>query len=132
MAKARVHFSPEIFTRICGLIADGKSLREVCAMKDMPDRMTFNEWRKRTPELQAEYDQACKDQEDATFDDIQYIADTVNDAAKARNMIDARKWRLRIRNRKVYGDKLGLDGGEDGSPIKIVKLNMAPVEELPE
>jgi hypothetical protein len=127
-----VEFTPEIFTAICEQIADGKSLRQVCEQKGMPDRTNFNRWRKRTPELQAEYDQACRDQEDATFDDIQYIADTEKDSRKAHVKIEARKWRLKIRNRKVYGEKVGIDGGADGEPIKTVILNMVPVAELPD
>jgi hypothetical protein len=128
----RVEFSQALFTRICGLIANGKSLREACELKGMPDRTTFNEWRKRSPKLQAEYDQACKDQEDATFDDIQYIADTEPDARRAAVKIDARKWRLKIRNRKVFGDKVDANvSGADGGPlqIEIVRFGAADGED---
>lgn len=116
----RVEFSQKLFTQICGLIADGKSLREVCAMDGMPDRTTFNGWRKKTPELQTEYDNACIEQEEATFDDIQFIADNEPDARRAAVKIDARKWRLKIRNRKVYGDKVDTTlGNPDGSALQI-------------
>lgn len=117
----RVEFSQGLFDRICALIADGKSVRQIAELDGMPDRATFNKWRKRTPELQAQYDQAFKDYEDSVLEDIVYISDTEKDAAIARNRMDARKWELRIRNRKRFGDKLGLDGGEDGSPL-VVKI----------
>jgi hypothetical protein len=117
----RVEFSQELFDKICRLIADGKSVRKACIGTGMPDRGTFNDWRKLTPELQAQYDQAYRDYEDSTLQDIVHIADTVKDAAIAKNMMDARKWELKIRNRKRFGDKLGVDGGEDGSPL-VVKI----------
>lgn len=130
-----VEFSQELFDHICELIADGNSLRTICEMKGMPHRMTFNSWRKRTPELQAQYDQAYKDYEDSVQQDVVYIADTEKDAAIGRNRMDARKWELAIRNRKKYGDRVANEhSGPDGGPIttRIVRLRMQPVEELPE
>jgi hypothetical protein len=133
--KPRITFTQALFDEICQKIADGQSVRQACSAKHLPDRTSFNEWRKSTPELQAQYDRACLDNEDATCDDIQHIADTERDPAKARNMIDARKWKLKIRNRKVYGDHIKAEhSGPDGGPIQVerVRLNMKPVEELPE
>lgn len=114
-----VAFSQAIFDRICALVADGKSVREACSLKGMPARETFNKWRKRTPELQAQYDQAYKDYEDSCLQDIVYIADTEPDPAKARNRIDARKWELKIRNRKKFGDSMTLAGDPD-APVQLV------------
>ncbi|MFM0263314.1 terminase small subunit-like protein [Paraburkholderia sediminicola] len=117
----RVEFSQAMFDRICTLIADGKSVRQACSGDGMPDRATFNGWRKRTPELQAQYDQAYRDYEDSTLQDIVHIADTERDAAIARNRIDARKWELKIRNRKRFGDHVVTEHtGEDGGAIQHV------------
>jgi len=117
----RVEFSQEMFDLICALIADGKSLRQACAGDGMPDRATFNTWRKSTPELQAKYDAACIDREEAIFDDIQDIADSEPDARRAAVKIDARKWRLARMNRKKYGDRVTNEHtGEDGGPIEHV------------
>lgn len=114
-----VEFSQAKFDEICELIADGKSLREICEMKGMPHRMTFNKWRKRTPELQAQYDQAYKDYEDSVLQDIVHIADTEKDAAIARNRMDARKWELKVRNRKKFGDNI-THSGDPQAPIALV------------
>ena len=149
-AKA-VEFSQELFDRICELIASGGSVRSVCAVAGMPDRMTFNRWRKMTPELQAQYDQACLDRADAIFDEIIEIADdTSHDTlatekngeqmntewvTRSRLRVDARKWVLARMNRKKYGDHVANEhSGPDGGPIttRIVRLRMEPVEELPE
>jgi hypothetical protein len=116
----RVEFSQAKFDEICSLIADGKSVRTICEMDGMPNRCTFNEWRKRTPELQAQYDQAYIDYENSVLDDIVYIADTEPDPRKAAVRMDARKWDLKIRNRKRFGDKVEAElTGKDGGPIVV-------------
>jgi hypothetical protein len=123
----RIEFSQALFDRICSMVADGKSVREACAADGMPDRATFNGWRKRTPELQAQYDAAYKDYEDSTLQDIVHIADTEPDPAKARNRIDARKWELKIRNRKRFGDQVTNEHtGEGGGPIIV---SASPIDE---
>lgn len=119
----RVEFSQDLFDAICKRIAmggDDSSLRKICASKGMPDRATFNDWRKRTPELSKQYDDACEDRKDTFFEELIDIADTEVDAAKARNRIDARKWSWARMDRGRFGDKLGLDGGKDGEPVKLV------------
>jgi len=115
----RTEFSQKLFDEICELIADGKSLRETCELKGMPDRATFNKWRKRAPELQAQYDQAYKDYEDSCLQDIVYIADTEKDSAIAKNRMDARKWELKIRNRKKFGDSVQHTGDPE-APMQLV------------
>lgn len=131
----RVEFSQAIFDRICALIADGKSVRQACKGPGMPDRMTFLHWAKRDPELQKQYDQACLDREDAYFDDIVHIGDTVRDPKRAKVMMEGRQWCLARMNRKKYGTTVSNEhSGPDGGPIKtqVVRLRMTPVEELPE
>lgn len=114
-----VAFSQAKFDEVCALIADGKSVRQACAGSGMPDRVTFNRWRKSSPELQARYDAACIEREEAIFDDIQDIADSEPDPRKAAVKIDARKWRLARMNRKKYGDRVTNEMvGEDGGPVQ--------------
>jgi hypothetical protein len=126
-------FTQALFDRICGLIADGKSVREICEAKGMPNRRTFHDWCRRTPELQAQYDAAYLEGERALLDDMRYIADTAKDARIAAVQIDERKWELKIRNRKVYGDRITEEiTGPNGGPFQVVRLRMTPAEELPE
>lgn len=123
-----VRFSQELFDRICGLIAaggDNSSLRKICAAPGMPDRANFNDWRKRTPELSAQYDAACEDRKDTFFEELIDIADTEKDAAKARNRMDARKWAWARMDRSRFGDKLGVDGGTDGTPVMVEIVRFA-------
>lgn len=115
-----VKFSQAVFDRICELIADGKSVRTICEMPGMPERKTFYRWCKQTPELQVQYDQAYINYEHSVLDDIVYIADTEPDPRKATVRIDSRKWDLKIRNRKRFGDKVDAEiAGKDGGPLQI-------------
>jgi hypothetical protein len=142
-------FTQALFDKICELIADGKSVREIVEMKGMPSRATFRQWHMRTPELQAQYDRACLDREEVYFEQIIAIADdTSHDTiatekngeqmnsewvTRSRLRIDARKWTLARMNRKKYGDHITEElTGPNGGPLQVVRLRMAPVEELPE
>lgn len=133
-----VEFSQALFDRICARISEGGAIREICAGADMPDRTTFNRWRKKTPELQAQYDAACIDREEVYFEQIIAIADDsagdtvdVGNGIKALNpesvqrskvRIDARKWVLACMNRKKYGDRVTNEHtGEDGGPVQVVQ-----------
>jgi hypothetical protein len=119
-----VRFSQELFDRICKRIAAGgdeNSLRKICEESGMPDRGTFMDWTKRTPELRAQYDQAYLDRQDTYFDELIDIADTEPDPQRARNRIDARKWAWARMNRKKFGDKIETElTGKNGGPIQIV------------
>lgn len=143
----RTEFSQDLFDAICGRIALGASLRTICSEAGMPDRATFNGWRKRSEELQAQYDQACVDREDHYFEEIVDIADQcrvgiktvtkqtatgpltetteIDMVERAKVQIDARKWVLARMNRKKYGDKttqevVGADGGAIVQKIEFV------------
>lgn len=147
-------FTQALFDKICDLIADGRSLREICSMKNTPNRKTFHNWCKNTPELQEQYDRACLEREEVYFEQIINIADECRKGVKtttkgngdvetvetdmterAKIQIDARKWTLARMNRKKYGDHVTEElVGANGGPIQVerVRLKMTPVEELPE
>lgn len=120
-----VKFSRELFDSICEKIADGNSVREICTGPGMPDRKTFNRWRKATPELQAHYDSAKIDREEAIFDDIHWIADNEPDAKRAKVRIEAREWTLARMNGKKYGNRVTNEHtGEGGGPVVIAATNL--------
>ena len=118
-------FSKALFDSICEKIADGKSVREICEMPGMPDRTNFRRWCKGTPELQAAYDQAKIDREEAIFDDIQWIADHDKDPKSAKVRIDAREWTLARMNGKKYGNRVTNEHtGEGGGPVVIAATSL--------
>jgi hypothetical protein len=99
----------EIYDRICVGIAEGSSLRELCA-DGKPSIETIRVWLIEDADFSAQYTRAREAQAEFYADEIIHISDTEPDPAKARNRIDARKWKASKLAPKVYGDKLTLDG----------------------
>lgn len=125
-------FSQELFDRICDRIAEGESLRNICADKDMPSKESVRRWVRDSEELRAQYAQAREHQADTIFEEILDIADDARndwmerrgeeDAGwvangehiqRSRLRIDARRWMAGKLRPKVYGDKadLNVSGG---------------------
>lgn len=114
-----VEFSQEIFDKICDLIADGKSLRTICAGEDMPNTSSVCRWLAQDEggELREQYARARESQADALFDDCLAIADKFTSAEmiepehinRAKLRIDTRKWMAGKLRPKKYGEKLDVD-----------------------
>lgn len=135
-------FSQEVFDRICERIADGESLRAICADDDMPSKANVFRWLAANKEAADQYARARDAQADAIFDEILDIADSaVNDwmevhgqddagyrvngehIQRSKLRIDARKWMAGKLRPKVYGDKLEVSGpGDGGSHVHKVEV----------
>ena len=118
----------ETFTEICRQMAEeGKSLRSVLRSKDMPGSETFYKWLDSSEVKSKQYTRATTQRAEEIFEDILDIADkqdkdiyTVdgvemvdhNVHARAKIMIDARKWMLGKMNPKKYSDKIQVDTTE--------------------
>lgn len=105
-------FSQALFDAICERIADGESLREICAEPDMPSKTSVMRWLASNAALSDQYARARELQADHEFDEIKAIADKASpeDVQVARLRIDTRRWRAGKLRPKVYGDKLDLSG----------------------
>lgn len=141
-------FSRELFDVICERIADGESLRSICADNDMPNKATVFRWLAADKALGDQYARARDAQADALFDEILDIADDGRNDWMARNgedsegyalngehvqrtrlRIDARKWMAGKLRPKVYGDKLDLThANPDGTPLQVVIRDMSKDE----
>jgi hypothetical protein len=95
--------------RVCKEIADGKSLRAICAAEDMPSVETVRVWLIEDHEFSVQYARAREEQADYYADEIIDIADAAKDANLARLQIDARKWKASKLQPKKYGDKIDLN-----------------------
>jgi hypothetical protein len=122
-------FTQEIADAICERLAEGNSLRTICAAEDMPNKATVFRWLSAHDTFRDQYARAREAQADALFDEIIDIANTpitgektkvdkdgnVIEMTKAdmiehrRLQIDARKWVAGKLRPKVYGDKLDVD-----------------------
>lgn len=123
-----VDFSQDTFDKICERIADGESLRRICADDDMPNKATVFRWLGADEKLSDQYARARDAQADSLFDDCLSIADQYDASEKteeggtdhiqrAKLRIDTRKWMAGKLRPKKYGDKIDLNAEHTGEII---------------
>jgi transposase-like protein len=112
-------FSQDLADKICDLITDGKTLREVCRMDGMPSRTTVYRWLKQHREFAEAYFIAGVMRADALFDEIDEVAESVTPetAHAAKVTIAAKQWQASKLNPRRYGDRIdaNLTGGLDSN-----------------
>lgn len=107
-------YDPDIATVICERIANGESIRAICASKGMPSHTTVYRWIDAHDEFRSQYARAREDQAERYASELIEIAESVDtsnrvaiEAAKLR--IDTRKWVASKLLPKVYGDRISQD-----------------------
>ncbi|MDG3578395.1 MULTISPECIES: terminase small subunit-like protein [Rhizobium] len=139
-------YSGDIAAIICERIADGNSLRTICAEDGMPNKATVLRWISSNDAFRDQYARAREAQADALFDEILAIADapligekikidkdgnkeiTRGDMIEHRRLqVDTRKWMASKLLSKKYGDKQQLEhSGVDGAPlVPIINLSLS-------
>lgn len=113
-------YTPILAERICTLIAQGKSKRQIEAMDGLPNRETIDAWLLKHEGFSSQYARACEIRTESFAEEIVDIADTEPDPSKARNRIDARKWVASKLLPKKYGDAMTLKGDKD-NPLRFAK-----------
>lgn len=135
-------YTDEISDTICERIANGESLKAICAEEGMPDKSTVFRWLadENNKAFRDKYALARESQADALFDDILSIADdgkndwmeknfgeekrwVENGEALRRSQlrIDARKWMAGKLRPKKYGEKVDVEhSGAIGVTFKTV------------
>jgi hypothetical protein len=103
-------YTDEIAERICAGLIEGKSLRQICTARDMPDRKTVFRWLDAHSAFATKYARARELQADH-MDDL--ILETANackpDTAQAdRVKIGAYQWRAMKLAPKRFGDSTTL------------------------
>lgn len=137
-------YTDHIATVICQRLADGESLRAICASTaDLPHRNTVMVWLSdpARADFQGQYARARELQADLYAAEVVEIADRVLVAVKrkvkgisnlktveetttdavdrSRLMVDARKWYASKLAPKKYGDKLAIGQAEDLAPLTV-------------
>ncbi len=98
-------------------IADGQSLRAICASDGMPSRETFRRWLRDDQALRVQYTQACQDRADSLNEELLDIAnDASTDWQHRRLQISTLQWVMAKVAPKKYGDKVTL-GGDPDAPL---------------
>ncbi len=127
-------YTQELADRVCQSIAEGASMRTVCAGEGMPSIATLFKWIREKPEFAKQYARATEERTEAMSEDILDIADdgsndlmtiqkgnqtyqTENKEVtnRSRLRVDTRKWLMSKMKPKKYGDKL--DVTSDGKPL---------------
>lgn len=105
----QLEFSQDNADVICTRIAEGKSLRSICAADDdLPGISTIFKWLSLHPSFADQYARARESQADAMFDEILDIADErvpPEYTAQQRLRYEARRWMAGKLRPKKYGDK---------------------------
>lgn len=106
-------YSDEMAEKICEKIANGRSLRSICAEDGMPPMKTIYRWLEANEGFRHQYARAREKQADYFAEEIIEIADSAEAesaaVSKAKLQIDARKWAASKIAPKKYGEKLELD-----------------------
>jgi len=102
-------YTKEVAEKICDLIAAGGHMHVVCAEEWAPAERTVYQWLRAHDEFAQMYAHARERQQEVFAAQVVLIADTVKDAAIARNMMDARKWHASKVAPKKWGDRLEID-----------------------
>lgn len=128
-----VEYTDDIADEVCWRIAHGEPLTKICADDHLPHCATIYRWLIRFPEFCEMYTRAREDQADTNADEILAIADemppeytdekgrTTLDITYInwqRNRIDARKWTAAKLKPRKYGDRMAVEGVENGAAIK--------------
>jgi hypothetical protein len=98
-------YDEQIGDFICSALVEGHALHVICKLKGVPSLDTVYKWLNNSPDFAEKYAQARAIQQDRSADEIIEIADTDADPQRARNRIDARKWRASKLAPKKYGDR---------------------------
>ena len=131
---AEIEFTEEIADAICDRLADGQSLRSICAEDGFPSRSTVLRWMNANADFDAKCARARVLQADA-MDDM--ILDTANastseTAAADRVKIGAYQWRAGRLNPKRYGDRQQVAPTDvDGEPAQFAPIMFVGVEAKP-
>lgn len=130
-------YSDEMAEKICEKIANGRSLRSICAEDGMPPIKTIYRWLEANEEFRHQYARARDKQADYFAEEIIEIADSAEAesaaVSKAKLQIDARKWAASKIAPKKYGDKQEIDvKSSDGSMTPTVRLNAEEFRKIAE
>lgn len=139
-------FTQKIADTICMRLAEGESLRKICADEAMPSAVTVFKWLsdETKTEFVKQYARAREAQADTLADEILEIADdgtrdtyidsegnerTDQDViARSRLRVDARKWYASKVAPKKYGDKLAVGGADDLPPVQFSRIERVIVD----
>jgi hypothetical protein len=141
-------YNEKIAAEICAGIAQGRSLRSICADEEMPVLSTVMLWLRHHREFSEQYDRSRLDRCDAFAEEILEISDdasedyiegergTVGNSAavnRSKLRVDTRKWLMSRMLPKKYGDKVEQTlRGDSEAPVVVELVAAGPDDVVPE
>lgn len=99
-----------VIARVCDRIANGESLRTICADPWMPSRVSLLEWVRSAPELARQYRRAMEERTYMRSDRIDgYMRDLMAGKitpAAARVLFDTERWQMSKEHPKCFGPRV--------------------------
>jgi hypothetical protein len=126
--RPRLKFDQAIADRICEAIVQGKSLRRICAAKDMPSVTTCMKWLREDAIFAQQYARAKEEQADGYADELIELANeaTATNANAIRVRADILKWVCSKLKPRRYGDRLDVRHEGQASGLTIVLAELTP------
>ena len=129
-------YTPELASKICEQLAEGKSLRTVCLADDMPDKSTVFNWFRKFPEF---VDQYARAKEESAEAHNELLLDLGDEAISLSQEVDPKsssavvqavklkadnlKWVMSKMKPKKYGDKVDVTSDVKVLPTPIFSLD---------
>lgn len=113
-------FADDLIAELLAALSEGKSLREICQDKRMPDRATIMRWSKGDDELAANIARARETGYHARAEQAVADAKTATDAGLGRLAFDAERWHL-SKLSKAFADKVVHAGDPDQPVLNVVE-----------
>ena len=111
-------FAEDVIEELLTALSEGKSMREICADKRMPDRATITRWSKGDDELAASIVRAREVGYHARAEQAVEAAKSATDAGLGRLAFDAERWHLSKLSR-AFADKV-VHSGDPDEPVRQV------------
>jgi hypothetical protein len=122
--------------RFCALVAEGRSVVEICASPDMPSQQSVYTWLRNDEDFLERYARAREAQADKFFKECIEIADaaTQENCNVARLRVDTRKWAAARLAPKKYGDHVQHEhkGGINFQPQILIQCSSGENEKYEE
>ena len=77
-------YTEELAQKICDLIREGKSERQICKMPNMPTAMTLRRWKEGNPDFCAQSARAREESAEKFNDELLDLQDELNDQLQTR------------------------------------------------
>ena len=133
VARAPVRYSDEIAEEILERIADGESLKTICAEPGMPAASAVTQWCDKSADFALRYARAKERCAEHWASEIIDISDSVRSGATseevnaARLAVDSRKWIASKLLPRRYGDRMTVERNPDAPLQTVTRIELVAV-----